>query len=143
MTDMSAEFVVKSEVLKVDASLGLVFGWGIICKVGGEDYFDLGGAASPGVSDHIPEDVMIKATSDFMANSRTVDDMHDWGDHGQVVHSFPMTAEIAKVFGLTIGDKTGWMVGVKPTPEIFAKFADGTYKGFSIGGTCERDAVDE
>jgi hypothetical protein len=29
------------------------------------------------------------------------------------------------------------MVAAKPSPEVLAKFADGTYTGFSIGGTVE------
>jgi hypothetical protein len=125
---------IEAEVLKVDEKLGLVFGWGIICKEGGEAYYDL-------QDDHIPEPLMLKAASDFMAHSRVMDDMHDWDDHGTVVHSMPMTEEIAKVYGLTIGNRTGWMVAVKPSADILGKFVDGTYTGFSIGGKCAREVV--
>ena len=40
------------------------------------------------------------------------------------------------VFGVQ-SDTFGWMVAVKPSEEVLAKFADGTYTGFSIGGTVE------
>lgn len=128
------------EVLKVNEDLGLVFGWGMICTKNGEPYYDLGGIASPGVSDHIPEPVMLSAATDFMVHSRTLDDSHDFEDHGTVVHSMPMTKEIAEVYGLEIGDTTGWMVAVRPAPDVLSKFKDGTYKGFSIGGTIVREA---
>ena len=120
--------VQKAEVFKVDEALGLVFGWGIICTEKGEDYFDTQG-------DHIPEDVMVTSTSDFMENARIAKDMHQGDQHGTIVHSFPLTKEIASAMGIET-EKTGWMVAMKPSAEILAKYADGTYTGFSIGGGC-------
>jgi hypothetical protein len=105
----------KASVAKVDTGLGLVFGWGIVCTEKGEDHFDTQG-------DHIPEDVMVEATSDFMENARVAKDMHSADEpHGTIVHSFPLT---------------GWMVAMKPSAEILKKYEDGTYTGFSIGGQC-------
>lgn len=119
----------KATVAKVDAGLGLVFGWGIICKENGEDHFDTQG-------DHIPEDVMVNATSDFMENARVAKDMHSSADpHGVIVHSFPLTEDIAKAMGIST-EKTGWMVAMKPSAEILKKYEEGTYTGFSIGGQC-------
>ncbi len=118
----------KAEVCKVDESLGLVFGWGIVCTEKGEDHFDLQG-------DHVPESVMVSSTSDFMENSRVAKDMHTGDAHGAIVHSFPLTADIAKAMGITT-EKTGWMVAMKPSAEILKKYADGDYTGFSIGGEC-------
>lgn len=126
LTDASLQ---KATVAKVDQSLGLVFGWGLICTEKGEDHFDTQG-------DHIPEDVMVAATSDFMENARIAKDMHSAAEpHGTIVHSFPLTKDIAEAMGITT-EKTGWMVAMKPSAEILAKFADGTYTGFSIGGQC-------
>lgn len=121
----------KASVVKVDTGLGLVFGWGLICTEKGEDHYDLQG-------DHVPETLMVEATTDFMISSRESHDMHMGKAHGMVVHSFPLTAEIAKAMGIET-EKTGWMVAVKPTPEILAKYLDGTYTGFSIGGGCAYD----
>ncbi len=118
----------KASVCKVDSGLGLVFGWGIICKENGEDHFDTQG-------DHIPEDVMVESTSEFMQKSRAAHDMHRGEKHGDIVHSFPLTTDIAEAMGIKT-EKTGWMVAMKPSEAILAKYADGTYKGFSIGGSC-------
>lgn len=122
----------KAEVAKVDAELGLVFGWGIICKQSGEPYFDLQG-------DHIPEDAMLKATADFMLSSRMSGDMHARDDSGapvqdgNVVFSFPLTEQTAKAMGIAC-DRTGWMVAIKPSADVLTKFKSGEYTGFSIGG---------
>jgi len=128
----------KAEVAKVDEELGLVFGWGIVCKINSEPYFDLQG-------DHIPEDSMLRATADFMEKSRMSGDMHARDESGAaiqdgaVVFSFPLTEQIAKAMGIS-ADRTGWMVAVRPSPGVLAKYRDGTYTGFSIGG---RRLVDE
>jgi hypothetical protein len=128
--------VLKGVVSKVDTKLGLVFGWGIICtekNAAGdfEDHYDLQG-------DHIPVDVMIESTSDFMLNSREAHDMHKGSRHGAVVHSMPMTREIAKAFGVE-ADREGWMIAMKPSPAVLQKFESGEYRGFSIGGGCTYD----
>lgn len=114
------------KVAGVDEGLGLVFGWGIVCKEAGQPYVDT-------QNDHIPEDAMAKASTDFMKNSRQAGEMHDRMDAGAVVHSFPLTGDIAKAMGVA-SDKTGWMVAVAPDPAMFAKFKSGEYTGFSIGG---------
>jgi hypothetical protein len=113
-------------IAKVDDSLGLVFGWGIICTENGEPYFDLQG-------DHIPVDAMLKSTTDFMLHSRATDEMHDNVAKGVTVHSFPMTTDIADSYGMTT-EREGWMIAVDPGEEILAKFRSGEYTGFSIGG---------
>lgn len=123
--------VLKATVCKVDTALGLVFGWGIICTeknaAGGfEDHYDLQG-------DHIPEKVMVEASSDFMLNSREAHDMHTGKRVGSVVHSFPLTKDIADAMGIQT-TKTGWMVAMKPEAGILSKYESGEYRGFSIGG---------
>lgn len=123
----------SSKVLKVDDGLGLVFGWAIVCAEEGQPYFDT-------QDDHIPEEAMLKAASDFMENSRVLGDMHQKAEGGQVLFAFPMTDEIAKAYGLTT-KTTGLMIAVKPaTAETLEKYRSGEYTGFSIGG---RRVVDE
>ncbi len=120
------------EVIKVDEALGLVFGWAIISKDGGKDYYDVQG-------DHIPEDAMLKAATDFMTHSRVLGDMHKEAEGGSVLFAFPLTADTAAAFGITT-KKTGLMIGVKPAnAETLAKFKSGEYTGFSIGGRRVRD----
>lgn len=120
------------KVSGVDQGLGLVFGWGIICKENGQDYYDV-------QKNHIPEAAMVEATTEFMKSSRVHGDMHVRGTTpqltaGMVVHSFPLTADIAKAMGIS-SDRTGWMVATAPDAAMLAKFASGEYTGFSIGGT--------
>ena len=115
-----------AEVLKVDDGLGLVFGWAIVCKQDGEDYFDL-------QNDCIPEDSMLKASTDFMSGARMAKEMHAGDAAGTVLFAFPMTTDIAKAFGVET-KTTGLMVAMRPEPDMLAKFKDGTYTGFSIGG---------
>ena len=129
---MSKSFETTAEVLKVDEELGIVFGWGIICTEKGENYFDTQG-------DHIPDKAMLKATSEFMYEIRAAGEMHarhangDAVHKGIIVHSMPLTKELAESFGITT-EKTGWLIGMKPDSDMLDKFRDGTYKGFSIGG---------
>ena len=124
----------KAEVAKVNAELGLVFGWAIICTEKGEPHYDLQG-------DHIPEDVMVHSTSDFMEHARIAKEMHQGDQIGTIVHSFPLTAEIAKAMGIQT-ERTGWMVAMKPSAAVLQKFVDGTYTGFSIGGDCAYELVE-
>jgi hypothetical protein len=136
--DWKSNVVEKSEnyrIAKVDDSLGLVFGYAIICKVNGEPYYDLNIDRDSGarVPEHVPEDTMLKAAFDFMQNSRLGNEMHDGPDVGSYVFAFPLTTDIAKAMGIST-DKTGLMVAYKPSPEVFAKFKDKTYSGFSIEG---------
>lgn len=127
-----AQYENRVEVLKVDEALGLVFGWAMICTENGVPYYDT-------QDDHIPEASMLKASSDFMQNSRLLGDMHQKAEGGSVVFAFPMTADIAKAYGLTTA-KTGLMIAVKPaTDEVMAKFKSGEYSGFSIGGRRIKD----
>lgn len=128
------KFETSAEVCKVDTSLGLVFGYAIVCTKNGKPYFDL-------QDDHIPDDTMLKAATEFMQNSRVAGDMHERDDQGNpvesgfVVFAFPLTKDIAEAMGIKKADTTGLMIAMKPaSDEMLQKFRDGTYQGFSIGG---------
>lgn len=115
-------------VAKVDEGLGLVFGWGIVCQDGGRPYVDSQG-------DEVPDGAMLAATTDFMQHRRTAKVMHAGAAVGEIVHSFPLTTEIAKAMGIDPKGRSGWMIAMKPrSAEVLRKFRDGTYSGFSIGG---------
>lgn len=117
-----------ARVLKVDDSLRLVLGWAIICKIEDQPYFDTQG-------DYVPESSMLEASVDFMVNSQLSKDMHVGGNKNTVVFAWPMTAEIAKAFGITVS-QTGLMIALRVDDDaILEKFRDGTYTGFSIGGS--------
>lgn len=121
-----AAFETTSQIVKVDDSLGLVFGWAIVCKKDGEDYYDLQG-------DHIPEDAMTQALCDFMMSSRVAKDMHAGDQIGDIVFAFPMSEDVAKSLGI-VTKTTGALIAMKPAADVLQKFRDGTYTGFSIGG---------
>lgn len=124
-----------ASVCKVDEGLGLVFGWAIVCKVDGKEYFDTQG-------DYIPEDAMMKASADFMENSRMAADMHPRDENntfqpemanGTIVFAFPMTEDVAKALGIETR-KTGLLIAMKPPADILEKFKSNEYTGFSVGG---------
>ena len=118
-------------VAKVDESLGLVFGWAIVCTERGEPFID-------SQNDHIPDPAMLKASTKYAKGRRAGGDMHSSED-GTVVHTFPLTAEISKAFGI-VCDKTGLMIAMAPdNPETLAKFQSGERTGFSIGGSRIKD----
>lgn len=113
--------------MKVDEELGLVMGFAIVCKDKGIPYYDLQG-------DHIPEDAMLKAATDFMAHSQVAKEMHRGDQIGTVLFCWPMTEEIAKAFGVSV-EKTGLMIAMRPSdPAMLDKFRSGKLTGFSIGG---------
>ena len=117
----------KCDVIKVDESLGLVFGFAVVSKVGGEPFFDSQG-------DHIPDDALLKASLDFAASSRISKEMHrPDSEEGAVFFIFPLTEEIAKSLEIE-SPMHGLLIGMKPPADVFEKFRDGTYSGFSIGG---------
>jgi hypothetical protein len=125
-------------IAKVDETLGVVFGWAIVCTRDGADYYDwnvdAAGVHKGGlVPEHITESAMLKSAADFMASARAGNEMHTGSDVGTFLFAFPLTAEIADAMGIA-SDKTGLMVGYQAPPAVLAKFRDGTYTGFSIEG---------
>lgn len=122
-----------ARVVKVEEELGIVFGWAMTPTAKGADYVDLHG-------DVIDAESMVKVAADFMAGKRAQDVMHDESPDGTVIFGMPLTKEIAGAFGIET-DTTGLMVGIKPSAEVLEKFKDGTYTGFSIGGTGVREEM--
>lgn len=132
---------VDVHLAKVDPSLGLVFGWAIVCKRKGEDYYDLNiDPDGERVPEHVPESSMLEAATDFMENSRIAKEMHDGDPQGSVVFAFPMTTEIAKSLGIKT-DTTGLLIAMKPGPAMLEKFKKGELTGFSIGGSRVKSRV--
>jgi len=123
-----------SAILKVDESLGLVFGFAIICKEEGEDHFDH-------QADHIPESVMLKGSLDFAKSGRVAKEMHEGDQIGDITFMFPLTTEIASSLDI-VTKRTGLLIAMQPeSTEVLQKFASGEYTGFSIGGTAVNEAL--
>lgn len=138
--DWSSAITEKSFYAKfagVSEELRMAFGWAMVSKVDGEDYYDL-------QDDHIPERALLEASIEFMQESRTAGDMHiPEGDSvkkaGSVVFAFPLVSEAAEALGVTT-KQTGLIIGVQiDDDEVLKRVKDGTYTGFSIGGQRIRD----
>lgn len=153
----------KCEVAKVDAKLGLVIGYVVVCKVKNaagvfEDYYDTGSedpATGEVYSDHITEKATLEAATEFMKSARVATEMHERAvdesgmqvldengraipvKKGSIVHSLVITEDIAKLLGMDV-QKTGWIVAMEPDSEVLKKFEDGTYKQFSLAGRVTR-----
>lgn len=115
----------RGEIVKIDRSLGLVFGFAVVSKVDGKPFFDLQG-------DHVPEEAILEASTAYAIGKRDAKDEHRTSA-GTVVHTFPLTTDIAKALGIQTS-KTGLLIAMKPSEDVFAKFVSGEYTGFSIGG---------
>lgn len=129
-----------SKILKVDEGEGIVYGWAIVSKVNGEDYFDLnidheGQHAGKRVPENIPEGSLAKCALGFVDMGAPGNEMHAGPDRGDFPFVMPMTTELYKgLFGLDSPPKTGLIVGHRPTPDVLQKFKSGEYTGFSIEG---------
>jgi len=93
--------------------------------------------------DIIAPEVLEKAAINFMLDYRASGVMHEGDSVGTVVESIVFTKEKQEAIGIPEGTvPIGWFITVKVhDPEVFAKVKDGTYKMFSIQGTCRRVAI--
>ena len=130
---MGMEFSKSCEFVKVDAELGLVFGFAAVSTINGEDYFDR-------QDQHIPENELLKAATDFALKKNLVGtDMHARdGENqpvrdGDIVFMFPLLADIAKSLNIAT-PMTGLLIAMKPSDATLEKFKSGEYTGFSIAG---------
>lgn len=140
MDKIAAKIIKVNDVVNVDDEHGLVFGFAIVCKKDGEDYYDLnvdadGVHKGKSVPEHITEDAMFKAAAEAaeLGVQMPGNDMHAGADTGTYWFMFPLTTEIAKSLEIET-TRTGLLVGYKPEADVLAKFKDGTYTGFSIEG---------
>jgi len=120
---------ISATICKIDQSLGLVFGFAMVCKIDDEDHFDKQGH-------HIPEETMLRVMAKAVDRGPIIaKDMHSGEQIGTYVFAFPLTTEIAKSLDITI-KQSGAIVAMKPdSTEILEKFVTGERTGFSIGGT--------
>lgn len=129
MTDRTRiETADRCRVAKVDESLGLVMGWGLVCTEDGQPYYDAHG-------DHISETEMLKAATKFMRTKRAAKIMHDGADVGQVVFAYPVLGDVFKALDLPGPSRTGLVIAWSPDDRsMLAKFKSGEWTGFSFGG---------
>lgn len=127
------------EIRKLDESKGLVYGWAnIVADADGELIEDLqGDLIEPGDL----EDAVVK----FMLDHRASGEMHQGEAGGRVIESLVASPEKFEAMGIpkevAKTMPTGYWIGVKVSPETFAKVKDGTYQAFSIEGTAVKEPV--
>lgn len=158
-------FTSTSNVLKVDETLGVVFGYAIVCREKDEagnwvDHYDTQGH-------HIPEDEMLKASVEFSQQAgearseliakAIINSLVASGgelDNDQVIelvkraskdmHEGEDVQQVVQMLPVTEElakalewdiPKTGLVIGLKPTAEVLAMYKSGKRTGFSIGGT--------
>jgi len=69
--------------------------------------------------------------------------MHEGEQIGQVIHSWPVTDEIAKSVGIE-SDREGWLVAFKVyDEEIWKKVKSGELSAFSIGGKGRKETFND
>ncbi len=131
--EATAKVVKREDGTLLGGDLGIVFGWACTSKASGTDYFDLHG-------DNIVEDDLIKVALEYVKAGAQSDEMHNRETDGWTPFVMPLTAELAKRAGIDT-DTSGILIGMQPSPEVFAKFKSGEYVGFSIDGTGFREEV--
>jgi cation transport regulator ChaB len=130
-TIMDHDVAKSAEVLKLDSERRIAWGWASVSTVKGELVTDLQG-------DMITPDEMEKMADRFMLSARTAKAMHEGNQIGEVIHSLPLTAELAKAFGFET-DREGWIIGMKiHDDDTWKGFQEGRYRAFSIGGKARR-----
>lgn len=122
------------EILKADDEHRVVYGWASVISENGVDVEDHQG-------DIIKADELLFATTEFMKSARDAKMMHAGDPVGQVVHSFPLTADIAKSLGIET-NREGWLVGVHVSnDDVWKAVKDNTLQAFSIGGSGTRKKI--
>jgi len=124
---MSKSFTMQANVVKANEEERIVYGWASIVTMDGKPVIDKQGHIISG-------EEMEKMATSFMMSERTAKAMHTGESIGQIIHSFPLTAQIAKAIGMET-DVEGWFIGVKVHSDaVWQKIKNGDFKAFSIGG---------
>jgi hypothetical protein len=120
-----------SEILKVDTARRIVWGWASVSTINGELVTDLQG-------DRITPTEMEKMADGFMRSTRAAKVMHEGDVEGEVIHSFPLTKELAEAFDIQT-DREGWITGTYiKSDEAWGRALKGEFRGLSIGGRAKR-----
>ena len=128
---MEHQVTKSADILKLDSERRIAWGWAYVSTIDGELQTDTQG-------DSITPAEMEKMADKFMSSARMAKAMHEGDQVGEVIHSLPLTTELAKAFSIET-DREGWLIGMKVHDDaIWKQFKNGTLKGFSIGGKGKR-----
>ena len=124
---MEYDVTKHAEIIKTDEAQRIVWGWAYVSTEKGALLTDLQG-------DSIEPVEMVKMANAFMESVRTAKAMHAGEGIGEVIHSLPLTTDLAKALGLD-SDREGWIVGMKVhDDDVWKRVQSGEFTGFSIGG---------
>lgn len=125
----------KADIIKIEPDQQLVWGWAYVCTVDGAISLDHS-------SEFVTPAEMEKAATNFMLDARVAKAMHSGGQIGEVIHSLPLTKELAKALGIQ-SDREGWIICMKiHDPSIWKRVKSGELPAFSIGGRALKEALD-
>jgi len=128
---MSEDLTINGEITTFDSAERMVYGWAWVSAKNGEPFTDLHG-------DRIGASLMEKAATDFMLEFRRALTMHRGTEIGTIVHSLPITKQIAEALDIQ-SHREGWVIGMKVfDDQVWAKVESGELRGFSIGGYIKR-----
>lgn len=131
--DTQKEF--KAEILKIEPDQQLVWGWAYVCTVDGEISLDHS-------NEFVSPSEMEKAATNFMLDARVAKAMHSGEQVGEIIHSLPLTKELAKALGIQ-SDREGWIICMKIHDKtIWKRVKSGELPAFSIGGRALKEALD-
>ncbi len=123
-------------ILKADDDERIVWGWASVVTEKGVPVIDKQG-------DVITPEEISKAATEFMLDVRVAKAMHEGEQVGHVVHSFPLTNELAKALGIQ-SEREGWIIAQKITDdETWARVKSGELSAFSIGGNAISEAYED
>lgn len=129
--DDDEEVSMEVKVLKSDTEQRIAWGWASVATEKGQPVYDAHG-------DYIPMDEIVPATNEFMKGSRKLKEQHSGGAIGQVIHSLPLTKELAVALGIET-EKEGWITGTYvESDDAWEKVKKGELPAFSIGGKGRR-----
>ncbi len=132
---MSDKFEIQSEVLKTLEEERMVYGWAYVSTVKGELSLDHS-------NEFIRPEQLVKAATNFMLDVRVAKAMHQGDAVGEVVHSLPLTKEIANSLGIQ-SDREGWIIAMKINSEsVWQQVKTGKLRAFSIGGRALKEVKD-
>ena len=137
MTEEKKPVEAAAKIIKTDEERKIAWGWASVSTIKGEPVYDAHG-------DHIPSVEMEKMADFFMLSVyREGLEMHKGNPIGHVLHSFPVTKELAEVFDMK-SDYEGWIIGMKVESDaVWDAVKSGKYSSFSIGGWGNRAPAPE
>jgi hypothetical protein len=126
--------VVKGDeirLFKTDDEMRMVFGFASVIE-------NPAGTVVDTQNDTIDSSELLKSVTTYMEGARIAKEMHVGGKIGEVIHSFPLTPELAKSLGIST-PQYGWIVGMKVHDEsTWQRVKKGELASFSIGGSATR-----